>query len=60
MFYYTNHLDVVSYPLAALYGMIVTLVVSTVSFLYRFFMGYLCLFLPHGLSNEYIFLFFLF
>ena len=30
--YYTSHLDIVSYPLVALYGMIVTLLVSSVSF----------------------------
>ena len=57
--YYTNHLDNVSYPLAALYGMIVTLLLSSVSFLSFLLMGYLCLFLPHGLSDEYIYIFFL-
>ena len=36
-FYYTSHLDIVSYPLVALYGMIVTLLVSSVSFFYFFF-----------------------
>ena len=36
---YTNHLDIVSYPLAALYGMIVTLLVSSVSFLSFFVDG---------------------
>ena len=30
--YYTSHLDIVSYPLVALYGMIVTLLVSSISF----------------------------
>ena len=30
--YYTSHLDIVSYPLVALCGMIVTLLVSSVSF----------------------------
>ena len=49
--YYTTHLDIVSDPLVALCGMIVTLLDSSVSFL---LMGYLCLFLPHGLTNEYI------
>ena len=60
-FYYTSHLDIVSYPLVALYGMIVTLLVSSVSF-FTFFllMGYLCLFLPHGLTNEYIISIFIF
>ena len=48
--YHTSHLDIVSYPLVALCGMIVTLLDSSVSFL---LMGYLCLFLPHGLTNEY-------
>ena len=52
--YYTSHLDRVSYPLVALCGMIVTLLDSFVSF---FLMGYLCLFLPYGLTNEYIFKF---
>ena len=52
--YYTSRLDIVSYSLVALYGMIVTLLVSSVSF-FSFFllMGYLCLFLPHELTNEY-------
>ena len=30
--YYTSHLDIVSYPLVALCGMIATLLVSSVSF----------------------------
>ena len=30
--YYTSHLDIVSYPLVALHGMILTLLVSSVSF----------------------------
>ena len=55
--YYTSHLDIVSYPLVALCGIIVTLLDSSVSFL---LMGYLCLFLPHGLTNEYIISFFYF
>ena len=43
----------VSYSLVALWGMIDTLLDSSVfsSFL---LMGYLCLFLPHELTNEYI------
>ena len=52
--YYTSHLDIVSYPLVALCGMNVTLLVSSVSFLSFLLMGYLCMFLPHGLTNEYI------
>ena len=32
--YYTSHLDIVSYPLVALCGMIVTLLDSSVSFLF--------------------------
>ena len=55
--YYTSHLDIVSYPLVALCGIIVTLLDSSVSFL---LMGYLCLFSPHGLTNEYIISFFIF
>ena len=35
--YYTSHLDIVSYPLVALYGMIVTLLVSYVYFFSFFF-----------------------
>ena len=59
--YYTSHVDMVVYPLVALYGMIVTLLVTSVSF-FSFFllMGYLCLFLPHGLTNEYIISIFIF
>ena len=52
--YYTSHLDIVSYPLVALCGMILTLLDSSVSFFLFLLMGYLCLFLPHGLTNEYI------
>ena len=52
--YYTSHLDIVSYPFVALCGMNVTLLVSSVSFLSLLLMGYLCMFLPHGLTNEYI------
>ena len=52
--YYTSHLDIVSYSLVALCGIIVTLFVSSVSFLPFLLTGYLCLFLPHGLANEYI------
>ena len=55
--YYTCHLDIVSYPLVALCWMIVTLLDSSASF---FLMGYLCLFLPHGLANEYIISIFIF
>ena len=50
--YHTSHLDIVSYPLVALCGMIVTLLDSSVSFFSFLLMGYLCLFLPHGLTNE--------
>ena len=49
--YYTSHSDIVSYPPVALCEMIVTLLDSSVSVL---LMGYICLFLPHGLINEYI------
>ena len=61
--YYTSHLDIVSYPLVALCGMIVTLFDSLVSFfllLFLFLMGYLCLFLSHGLTKlrEYYFNFY--
>ena len=49
-----DHLDIVSYPLVALCGIIVTLLDSSVSFFTFLLMGYLCLFLPHGLTNEYI------
>ena len=53
--YYTSHLDIVSYPLLALCEMNVTLLDSSVSFFLIFLlMGYLCLFLPHGFTNEYI------
>ena len=53
--YYTSHLDIVSYPLVALCGMIVTLLDSSVSFfLFFLLMGYLCLILLHGFTNEYI------
>ena len=58
--YYTSHLDIVSYPLVALCGMIVTLLDSTVSFFLFLLMGYLCLFLPHGLTNEYTISIFIF
>ena len=50
--YFTSHLDIVSYPLVALCGMIVTLLDSSVYFL-LLLMGYTCLFLPHGVANEY-------
>ena len=53
--YYTSHLDIVSYPLLALCGMDVKLLGSSVSFFFLFLlMEYLCLFLPHGFTNEYI------
>ena len=52
--YYTSHLDMVSYPLEALCEMIVTLLDSSVSFFLFLLMGYLCLLLPHRLTNEYI------
>ena len=35
--YYTSRLDIVSYSLVALYGMIVTLLVASVSFFFPFF-----------------------
>ena len=35
--YYTSHLDKVSYPFVALYGTIVTLLISSVSFFSFFF-----------------------
>ena len=35
--YYTIHLDIVPYPLVALCGMIVTLLDSSVSFFFLFF-----------------------
>ena len=37
--YYTSHVDIVVYPLVALYGMIVTLLVTSVSFLLFFVDG---------------------
>ena len=59
--YYTSDFDIVSYPLVVLYGMVVTLLVSSVSVFFLFvLMGYLCMFLPHGLTNEYIISFFIF
>ena len=60
--YYTSHLDIFSYLLVALCGMIFSLLISSVSFFFSFFllMGYLCLFLPHGLTNEYIISIFIF
>ena len=56
--YYTSLLDIISYPLVALCGMIVTLLVSSFSFV--LLIGYRCLFLPHGLTNEYIISIFIF
>ena len=58
--YYTSHLDIVSYPLVALCGMNVTLLDSSVSFFFSLLMGYLCLFLPHELTNEFIISIFIF
>ena len=49
---FTSHLDIVSYPLVALCGMIVTLLDSSVTFSFFLLMGYLCLFLSYGLTNE--------
>ena len=60
MFYYTSHLDRVSYPLLASCEMIVTLLDSSVSLFLFLLMGYLCLFLPNGLTNEYIISIFIF
>ena len=37
--YYTSHLDIVSYPLVALRGMIVTLLDPSVSFFFLFVDG---------------------
>ena len=51
--YYTSHLDIVSYSLVALRGMIVTLLVSSVSFLFFFVDGVPMFVFPHGLTNEY-------
>ena len=59
--YNESHLDIVSYPHVALYGMIVTVLVSSISFFFfLLLMGYLCLLLPHGLTNEYIISIFIF
>ena len=55
--YYASHLDIVPYLLVALCRMIVTLLDSSVSFL---LMGYLCLFLPYGITNVYIVSIFIF
>ena len=49
--YYTSHLDILSHPLVTLYGMIVTLLDSSGSFLHFLLMWYLCLLLSHGLTN---------
>ena len=51
---------VVSYPLEAFCGMIVTLLDSSVSLFLFLLIGYLCLFLPHGLTNVYIISIFIF
>ena len=54
--YYTSHLDRDSCALLALCGMIVMLFGSSVSFLKLILlMEYLCLFLQHGSTNEYIY-----
>ena len=58
--YYTIRLDIVSYHLVALSGMIVTLLDFSVSFFFFLLIGYLYLFLPHGLINEYIISIFMF
>ena len=59
--YFSSRLGRVSCPLVALCRMIVTLLDSSVSFLFYFLlMGYLSLFLPHGLTNEYIISIFIF
>ena len=52
--YYASHLDIVSYPLVAFCGMIVTLLVSSISFFLFFNDGVPMFVLPHGLTNEYI------
>ena len=53
--YYTSHLDIVSYPLVALCGMIVTLLDSSDSFFFVVVVvdGVPMFVLPHGLTNEY-------
>ena len=53
-------IHIVPYPLVALCGMIVTLLDSSVSFFLFLLMGYLCLFLSQGISNEYIVSIFIF
>ena len=58
--YYTSHLDKASDPLVALCGMIVTLLDSSASRFFLSLMGYLFLFLPHGLTIEYIISIFIF
>ena len=55
-----DHLDIVLYSLVALCGMIVTLLDSSFPFLSFLLMGYVCLFLPHGLTNEYMISIFIF
>ena len=57
--YYTSHLDIVSYSLVALCGMIVTLLDSC--FLFFFVDGVpMFVLLPHGLTNGYIISIFIF
>ena len=46
---FTNHLDIIPYPPVALFGMIVTLLDSSVSF---FIDGVPMFVLPHKLTNE--------
>ena len=52
--YYTSRLDIGSYSIVALCGMIITLFGCSVSFFFVLLMGYPSLFLPHGLTNEHI------
>ena len=54
-----DHLDIVSYPLVALCGMIVTLLDSSVSFFF-FVDGVPMFVLPQQLTNEYIISIFIF
>ena len=57
--YYTSHFNIVSYPLVALCGMIVTLLDSSVFFSFLL-MGYLFLFCHMGLLMSIVFQFLLF
>ena len=56
--YYTSHLDIVSYALVALCGMITTLLDSFVSFF--FFVDVVPMFFATWLTNEYIISIFIF